>query len=898
MDRSPVKNKPISPLFEPLTSVPNLSIYSWYSSHGGQNSHHKMAIPAWKLQLQQNIAKKKVEKIRQEEQRRIQLLPPWKRAAIEQQTQSKNVIIISNNSASTNKSTTTITSSVSSNNNTSPTRTVVVTSPGTATTNNSINSVNNNGTKPGINRTVNIVPANQKSPTRHSVHGGSGGVGDSPTRGRVTLKSTGKSQSVDSDGSSPSPSKTFDRFFDKAVSDEHCVSVHNNPFLRQEKKKVLSKTLSSPSMVVGNRQKVQDSSTSPSAGISPTPRVAWNSNKSPLSNGVTLEHNGGTTSPLASPGVTSPSGSIISSTVASPKSSVPRNSIIIEKQTPPLIKEPQTKATTLLANKTEVASKSPSEPANNTETRSSSVQSARSSRDRERKLSVSVSEMLSRFGRAASHDEKERVRRMSNSSDNDPDSPRSKSSNRSDYSQRRRERSPSPVRNRYRVSNNAKPRPKSTPVEIRTSLSSGRRSPSPKPLRKPFIDNQASKAQAPKLPANQSTSNKVVINNAASSKKAPAPTISISDSSSRKSAPSVVVNSNTSATTGTASIVIKRNESQDIGRKTPPARRKQTVNLPASAIIDLSTAGPIQEASGKPPADPEQIAKEKASSSAASTTAPQQSNNSPKAYVRNGVGIQADKPKPNTVSSLLGSYGGKKYRAPAPLVKDAISTEAIPYPKDFRRPKSWHETQNDNDKIESIPSKTLDNTKSEPAETNQTDSSSSSSTSSRLDNDKPKTDSISPIPRSGGSSSISPIPSSSSTISPIPKSSSTISPIPKSSSSISPIPKSTTTVSPIPKTDDETPSSSPHHQHQATIITQNGDASAEEKKTETTTSSTHKPGIGGASQDAMEKARALKKKNVKKKVNYEVVGGDAPTGKPSMLPSKSGRNRSKLQVSF
>ena len=741
------------------------------------------------------------------------MLPPWKRAALEQQNQPKNVIIITNSSSSTTKPVSTVSNSTS--------KSVVTNSRSSASTVNTVNSINNHD-KP---RTVAIVnTANQKSPTYNTTVKTNGSTGSSNTSGtygnRSPLKQMGKSQSIDVvDGGkkvnnnivSSSSFDQDDSDDDKlGVSDEHCISVHNNPFLRREKKSGVAKTNLGNQVSLGGRQKVQDS-TSPTAGNSTSPRVAWNS-KSPT-NVVNTTN--------------------IKSSVVSSKENVTKNNFVIEK--PKHATSPTRK----------VVFKQP-EP----------VETGRQSRSTERKLSVH--EIMKQFGRAASHEEKNRIRKQSSTEENDvPDtsvtSPRSRSSAR-DY--RNRERSPSPVKNRYRTAQNSKPRPKSSPVELPTSviLSQGGRSPtsSPQTVRRATYGN--SQAQAPKAPISSSSNKKVVINSKSSSPKhqapkAPAPQISINDKSSSDKPASVL-----NGSSGGAVLLAKKSlayDTHDAGRTPPPTRRK--IPLPASAIIDLNTKGPIQEASGKPPVDPELIAKEKAASI-------------PKNESKSGSNIQnkksddmdVEKPKPNTVSSLLGAFGQNKSRAPSAPVstrsaKQDTSADAIPYPEDFRRPKSWQEKQQENNKT--LPSQVaLKQTKPVNSE-NETNSSISRST---VKESEPVE--ISPIPRA-----------SSETISPIPRTSSeTISPIPKSE-----------TVSPIPNR--EIISSVPN------TVTQNGHIS----KTEAEDSPSK--GKGTASDEMMAKARALKK--VKKKVNYEVIGGNAPTGKPSMQASKSGRNRGKSKVS-
>ncbi|XP_072015151.1 uncharacterized protein [Amphiura filiformis] len=262
-------------------------------------------------------------------------------------------------------------------------------------------------------------------------------------------------------------------------------------------------------------------------------------------------------------------------------------------------------------------------------------------------------------------------------------------------------------------------------------------------------------------------------------------------------------------------------ETQDAGR-TPPPRRKKKNPLPASAIISIDTAGPIQAASGKPALDPERIAKEKA----ASVPATQKSNSKVVAKKQES----AVKSNAKTVPSLDLSKSEK-----------ASGDRNVPYPEDFRRPKSFG-SQNGQSRV-TVPSPNLKRREEKRPEPPK--DSLALKRKSKQDHDRREV--ISPIPGRAVSESLSPIP---------------------------------TPFSPPPD-------GSNHANVNVHTLT-----TVDEKEEE-------KDFSGVASDEIMRRSRGIQKEKIE--VNYVVIGGNEKTGKPSILKKSDGKKKTtknKLALTF
>ena len=287
---------------------------------------------------------------------------------------------------------------------------------------------------------------------------------------------------------------------------------------------------------------------------------------------------------------------------------------------------------------------------------------------------------------------------------------------------------------------------------------------------------------------------------------------------------------------------------EDAGR-TPPTRRRKN-SLPASALINLSTAGPIQEASGKPPADPKVIAKEMPPSD-------------PPAAKSKDINKNSEFVKPTaSVSAGNSSPTPKKHERKVVVMrtmpskeKDNVSTAAIPYPEDFRRPKSWLEKD----------TSTADDLSSESTKPTNKPSRSDSETKEPK---KPTTSSKSEVVEEPELASLSSIPNAS--LAPIPNA-----PV----AALNPRARS-----PVPNSDPLTPL---QISNQVKLRnTSSGREGGEDVAP--------KDYSGKASDDLMRRARELKKPK-KPRVTYEIVGGGVKTGRPSSL-KKSKNRKPKLQV--
>ena len=253
-------------------------------------------------------------------------------------------------------------------------------------------------------------------------------------------------------------------------------------------------------------------------------------------------------------------------------------------------------------------------------------------------------------------------------------------------------------------------------------------------------------------------------------------------------------------------------ETQDAGHTPPPRRKKNP--LPASAIISIHTAGPIQAASGKPALDPEKIAKEKAAST---PPAP-----------KNDVKSTANKQDNNNA----------RFTRTIPALSKEVTSSgrggAVPYPENFRQPKALRNQNDQKDATVASPKmKRVEDKRSRPPPK---DTLALKLASKKEDK---KIETLSPIP---GSRFILDV--------------------------IKPTP---TPFSPPPD--------GSNHDNDHTL------SPVDEGK---------KDFSGAASDTMMRRARELKKE--KKEVEYEIIGGNAKTGKPSILKKFDNSKTKKIKT--